>query len=238
MKKNKVYVLREHSHITETIITFTGYQDWPLTEKAHGILDELEKITDLHFVFTNASKNGIHPGKFSELYQATGFSLSEDHTGISGILRAIEYDREFWPGQHLYWNVIRGELLDEVDVEGVKRIIESSEVLKRSVFKTYRYTSEDLYEFYKSTDYSWKLWNIDILKNTYTTHTVSSECSWIVLKPELIDKIWEHIEKYPGYPDTFGSAWDFFGSVAIRLRDPELILNQDPQDVKINSNRK
>jgi len=236
--RNRTFILRDHSHITETVILFTGYPSWPLSQKEHETIDSLEKISDLHFVFTETSTTGIDPKKFSELYQATKFSISLDPTGISGLLWAIDYDRAFWPGQHLHWSVILGEHLDNVDPSNVRKMIEASELIKSSVFEVKRYSSEDLYNFYKIPETGFRaIFQTPQILDTYTTHTVSPEESWVVLKKEFMDEIITYRTDHPRYIGTFRDPWSFLGSISKRLEKTDLVLNQNPDNVKISTNR-
>lgn len=240
MKENRTFILRKNSHITQTIIMFdTDSRVFPLTDKEQGIIDELEKITDLHFIFTSNSVKKLKPQVFSELYQAASYTITSDNVMISGVMHSIEYDREMFPGKHSYYFIIGGWNLENVDPGSIDKITKSVQLLSRSIFKINRYSSDVLGSFYLYNDNSFFSRFVVDRRNMYTTHTVSYEdCSVIALNNKLYSKIVEFLDGKQGYQETFCGVWEFFGSVTARLLkdDKELLLNQSIDDVKINPN--
>lgn len=240
MKTSKTYILRSRAHLSQTIIEIrddlvTG----PLSDKQHDILDRLEELTDLHFCFLSQESKKIDFEKFSEAYRATSYSVNSDGTGISGILEAIRYDRVMYPGQHIIWFVanLHGFGQDKI----IKKIIESSEVLRSSVYEVQRLGAEDLWDNYRKVqEKSWKFWENPPRSNVYTTHKVPLDSGEpvIVLRSQMIDKIYEYDREHPGYTESFPWFSEFLGSITDRMPGAyDILLKQNPLDVKINPNR-
>ena len=229
---NRTYVLREHSHITQAIVLVDSPE--PLDQGESDVLDELEKLTDLHFLFLPKATPRIDPKKFSEAWSATGYTVSTDPTGIQGLLWTVDYDRELFQGQHLYYFVILPGQVRGTSPDTVRRFIENSEVLRRSVFKVQRLSAEALAASYLKSGSWWK--PVDRV-GTYTTHTIEQPEGLLLYRPELHQEIQEFLMGKPGYRETFPRIPDFLGSLTVRLRDPELILNMTPSDVKIGTDR-
>jgi len=211
----------------------------PLSDKQHETLDRLEEITDLHFCFLEQDSKKIDFEKFSEAYRAASYSVNPDGTGISGIMEAIRYDRTMYPGQHVLWFVTNLHGLGQAKT--IKKIIESSEVLTRSVYEVHRLGPEDLWSAYrKNQERTLKFWQITPRTDVYSTHEVplDSEQSVIVLRGSMIDLIYKYDRENPGYTETFPWFSKFLGSITDRMPGAyDLLLKQNPRDVKINSNR-
>ena len=211
----------------------------PLAPATQGILDTLEEITDLHFVFLTGAP--VDPEKFSEAYRGTSYALSDDPSWISGIFESIHYDRVMYPGQHLLWFVAELTELEESTPGTIKKIIENSEVLKKSVFSITRLTTEELFENYKGPrpeGSSWKFWKTASVDRggTYDTHKVDSRV--IILRPALVDLVMDYDKKRPAYTETFTDYDRFIGSVVHRIPGAlDEVLKQHPSDVKVNTDR-
>lgn len=228
IEKNKTYILRDNIHLTQTFVIVQDGQELGQTES--DTLDQLAEITDAHFLFVSPKK--VWPEKFSELYQASGYSLSPDRTNISGILSGIEYDRQLSPGQHLYYFVVYSQNLKDLVIKDVKKIIDNSEVLRRSIYPVSRYSAVDLSRFYERPKSGlWRKYVID-RTNMYTTHTVDNS-SPLVLRPDLIDQVTEFLSDRPAYLETFTNFPDFLGSVTTRIK--YVNLNLPISDVKVSS---
>lgn len=240
MKANKTYILRSRAHLSQTIIEIRDdLVSGPLSDKQHETLDRLEEITDLHFCFLTYDSKKIDFEKFSEAYRATSYSVNPDGTGISGIMEAIRYDRTMYPGQHILWFVVNLHGLGQEKT--VKKIIESSDVLKKSIYGVRRLGPEYLWSAYrKNQEKSLKFWETPDRASVYSTHEVpiDSEQPVIVLRSQMIDLINQYDRENPGYTETFPWFDKFLGSITDRIPGAyEVLLKQNPRDVKINSNR-
>lgn len=240
MKTSKTYILRSRAHLSQTIIEIRdNLVTGPLSEKQHEILDRLEEITDLHFCFLEYDSKKIDFEMFAEAYRATSYSVSSDGTGISGIMEAIRYDRTMYPGQHVLWFVAKLDGFDQPKT--IKKIIESSEVLKKSIYEVHRLDSEFLWMHYqKNREKSLRFWQKPDRTCVYSTHEVPIDQSEpvIVLRGPMIDLIYKYDQENPGYTETFPWFTQFLGSITDRAPGAyDLLLKQNPRDVKINSNR-
>ena len=223
--------------MSQTIIEIRGdLVLGPLSDKQHEILDRLEEITDLHFCFLSQDSKKIDFEKFSEAYRAASYSVNSDNTGISGIMEAIRYDRTMYPGQHVLWFV--ADLLGSDQPKIIKKIIESSEVLKKSIYEVRRLGPEDLWlNYQKNQEKHWKLWETPERLDVYTTHDAQID-PVIALRGPMIDLIYKFDRENPGYTETFCWFDKFLGSVTDRAPGAyDLLLKQNPRDVKVNSNR-
>ena len=240
MKTSKTYILRSRAHLSQTIIEIHGSLiSGPLSDKQHETLDRLEEITDLHFCFKEQDSGKIDFEKFSEAYRAASYSVNPDETGISGIMEAIRYDRVMYPGQHILWFIASLDGTDQVKT--VKKVVESSEVLKKSIYEVRRLDSESLWEHYsKNKEKSLKFWQKPNRTYVYSSHEVPLDQneSVIVLRGPMIDLIYQYDRENPGYTETFRWFDEFLGSITDRIPGAyELLLKQNPRDVKINPNR-
>jgi hypothetical protein len=165
--------------------------------------------------------------------------VNPDGSGISGIMEAIRYDRVMYPGQHILWFVANLHGLNQDKI--IKKMVESSEILKSSVYEVRRLGSEYLWGNYrKAQEKSWKFWETPSRSGVYSTHEVplDSEEPVIALKAPMIDKIYQYDKEHPGYTETFPWFNIFLGSITDRMPGAySLLLKQNPRDVKINPNR-
>lgn len=241
MKTSKTYILRSRAHLSQTIIEIRdSLISGPLSDKQHEILDRLEETTDLHFCFLEEDSKKIDFGKFSEAYRAASYSVNPDTTGISGIMEAIRYDQTMYQGQHILWFIVNLEEGSDQE-KTVRKIVESSEVLKRSIYMVKRLGPDDLWKNYrKNQERNLKFWETPSLANTYTTHEVPFDHDEpvIVLRPEMINLIRNYDFENPRYTETFSKFSEFLGSITDRMPGAyEVLLKQNPQNVKINPNR-
>jgi len=240
MNTNKTYILRARAHLSQTIIEIRdNLVTGPLSDKQHETLDRLEEITDLHFCFLDRDSKKIDFEKFSEAYRASSYSVNTDGTGISGIMEAIRYDRTMYPGQHILWFVANLDGFDQVKT--IRKIVESSEVLRKSIYNVRRLDSEFLWTHYsKNQEKSLKFWQKPDRTCVYSTHEVPLDQSEpvIVLRGPMIDLIYQYDHENPGYTETFPWFHEFLGSITDRMPGAyDLLLKQNPRDVKVNPNR-
>jgi len=235
MRKNKTYILRSRAHLSQTIIEIRGdLISSPLSDYQHEVLDGLEKITDLHFCFITQESRKISFEKFSEAYRAVSYSINSDATGISGIMETIRYDRVIYPGQHILWFIVDLHGSDQAKI--VKKFVDSSDVLHKSVYEVHRLSPEELWSNYHENPKRW-FWNIPSRTNVYSTHETPID-PVIVLRAPMIDLIYQYDSENPGYTETFPWFTKFLGSITDRMPGAyDLLLKQNPRDVKINSNR-
>jgi hypothetical protein len=226
----KTYVLRDNSHITQAII-IVRKPEFPISVKAQEVIDGLEALTDLHFLFLEDIVKSVDPEKFSELYQAASYSVAPKE--VQGVLGSIEYDSEIWTGQHLYHFVMDLSTIDSVSVRTIKKLIEASEVLRRSIFPVHRAEPEILGSVYMKDSGSW--WKRPDRFGMYLTHYIPESCHVEIVQKDLWTEIMKFCEAKRGYLETFKSFRDFLASVSVRLRKPELVLNKNPEEVDVST---
>lgn len=226
----KTYVLRDNSHITQAIIIVKKL-GFPVSVKTQDVIDGLEAVTDLHFLFLDDITKAIDPEKFAELYQAASYSIAPKE--VPGVLGSIEYDTEIWTGQHLYHFVMDIRALDQVSVKSIKKLIAASEVLRRSIFPIRRVEPEILGSVYMKDSGSW--WKRPDRSGMYTTHYIPESSSVEVVQKNLWTEITKFCESKRGYQETFENFRDFLASISVRLKMPELVLNKNPEEVDVNT---
>ena len=226
----RTYVLRDNSHITRAIIVIKK-AEFPLSVKAQEVVDGLEAVTDLHFLFVGDITKTVDPEKFSELYRAASYAVSDRE--IPGVLGSIEYDNEIWTGQHLYHFVMDLRTIDQVSVRSVRKLIAASEVIRRSIFPVHRAEPEILGSIYLKDTKSW--WKRPSRSGMYTTHYIPETSNIELIQKDLWSEIMKFCESKSGYLETFDDFRDFLASVSVRLGVPAMILNKNPEEVDVNT---
>ncbi len=207
---NPTYVIRERSHIGLTICVIGPelFEDTgPLKPEIHDILGKLEAITDIHFLMLPGLP--IVSRKFAEAYQAVSWSDS-GQSEIQGILGAIRYDRELYPGQHIAWFL--ADMTDLDLPETVRKATESLAVLRKSVVNIERLGPHELWLNYsgtpKKSGWSWKVWDMNPDAPDYGLYDTHTATGTMVFRETYIKKLEVYLGENPGYLGPYCTNFD------------------------------
>lgn len=115
-----------------------------LTEGEHNFLEKLrENRSDLFFIFSKSIVNEINPEKFSNLYEATWYGISNTDDRVCGFWEALDYITEFEKYTSIsvitnYWSV---------NIDSLKKLQQSG--IENSVFSSRKLTRKEKEDIYK-----------------------------------------------------------------------------------------
>lgn len=245
IKKNKAFILERPSHITAMTIWFSGVKDTVDNEEISKAIDKLKTKFDLYFIFSESLLGIIDLEKYSRLYQAKGYIVSENKDQCQAIWWTLKYLWSFMNSEYVgYYTIESGELPKLISqYDDMTRVSESPLNIGIMKYTRIPYSRIDsLCKIPRKKDlmFSWKYLSIDP-RGMYCTHV--TESSLIYLRPWVISKISDFMKNDVDYTITPGSLFldsfrdfrfgDFIASWAEKTGKPEqFILNINLRDAK------
>lgn len=241
IKENQVYVTRQPSHITSSILVLT--QNFPLSEELHERIGKLCKMSDVMFVFCPNiyhAQQSISLNKFASLYESCAYIKSGSVN--QAILKLMEYDREIF-SKHLNTLIFTESDLvsDEFNLERLEKTL--TDPLLKPIITIDRLRPEEMFEFYKSEApqkrnwwdlpklLAWKVVNgcAESTKMMFSSYRSSSK--YILLRRATLDIILNFCESEegeqfiksftdPNYKYLFGSLFKY---LVIDYLDSDLV---------------
>ena len=225
--KIRVYILQKERHISCSII-FLADDFRVSSEEDSKLLDSLSKETDLFLIFPKVLIKKISPKKFSTLYDAMGYAISETENESEAILNAFEYLDEVFK-KHLYYLVVNQ--LSPFPIENLQRIFGLQ--LQTAVFSSYRTDYKDLEEIYsKEKEYTWweKLLRKDEdFENEGLFCYSNSDDDYFLIPVNVFRKILEEYGNNNYYIDSFEN-YSFNTFIASSIQ-PENLTNSKLDEI-------
>lgn len=226
--KIRVYILQKDRHISCTII-YLGDDFKVTSNEDRNLLDNLSKETDLFLIFSKELAKKISPKKFSTLYDAMGYAVSETNNESIAILNAFEYLDEVLK-KHLYYLVVN-DILVPFPIENLPRIFGLQ--IQTAVFSSYRTDYEELKEIYsKEKEYTWweKLLNKeeDFEKDGLFCYN-SSDDDYFLIPVNVFRKVLEEYGNNSYYMDSFEN-YGFSTFIASSIQ-PENLTNTSLDEI-------
>ena len=207
--KIRVYILQKDRHISCTII-YLGDSFKVTSNEDRNLLDSLSKETDLFLIFSKELAKKISPKKFSTLYDAMGYAVSETDNESIAILNAFEYLVNAFEyldevlKKHLYYLIVN-DILVPFPIENLPKIFGLQ--IQTAVFSSYRTDYEELKEIYsKEKEYTWweKLLNKeeDFEKDGLFCYNSSND-DYFLIPVNVFRKVLEEYGNNSYYMDSF-----------------------------------
>ena len=256
--KNAVYVLNQPKHMILTVINVSDI--YPKSEDIHETIDKLQEISDIMFVFREDCEKYINPKKFASLYQACGFIISGGNLDKT-VLESLYYSKEIFSKHSTYLLTNESGMSNIGDLNKLlNNIVQlNMSIIQRPVFKIYRMSDEQLYEYYKISDSSkftrvidtndfwyFRLWNLvkytfskkePEFLNMFTTHNTDSGFIFIRAATigSFLDKYGAGDSGIMNFVDSFQTNLYPGAMFASYFRQQGIqILNEDIENLKIN----
>lgn len=247
LKKNKAVIIENPQHFTAVTIWFPDLQSTVDNEAMARTIDGLEKEFDLYFVFSENLLGHIDFDKYSKLFMAKGYVVSQDADQCQAMVWTLDYLRTFFK---LYtgFYVLESNLLENQE----KRISEMVRVvgtpLNIGIMEYKRASYEDIWEYSRipdSRDYFLPARLVSLLeidsRGMYCTHKFTGDI--IFLRPFIIDRMNEFLGDKAEYTKTPGPLFldsfsgfrfgDFLASWCIKTKMVDkFLLNVKLEDAK------
>ena len=147
LKKNKAVILENPQHFTAVTIWFPDLQSTVDNEDLAKTIDGLEKEFDLYFVFSEKLLGLIDFDKYSKLFMAKGYVVSQDNDQCQALIWTLNYLRTFYSSLYTGFYVVESNLLDTQ----LKRIPEMVRVvgtpLNIGIMEYKRASYKDIWEY-------------------------------------------------------------------------------------------
>ena len=245
LKKNKTFILEKSQHITAITIWFPNVQN--LEDKdILTTLDALQKNFDLYFIFSEEIQYLYDLEKFSRLFQAKGYTISQDSDQCQAIWWTLKYLRTLVTiHPYVGYYSLDADKFKEVNDNLSELIRVSNSPLNIGIIKYSRVEYDEIINFCRMPEKSNFILTIKYFgsdpRAMYRTHKATSDI--LYLRPWLIDKISEFISGNSEYTETPGTLFldsfngfsfnDFFVSWAVKTLEPDKhILNIDLKHAK------
>lgn len=243
LKKNKTFILEKPQHITAVTIWFPDVQCLENIEVSKTI-DLLQKNFDLYFIFSEEIQFVYDLEKYSRLYQAKGYTISQDSDQCQAIWWTLKYLRVLTTAYVGYYS-LEADKFEEV-TDNLKELIRiSNSPINIGIIKYSRVTYDEILNYCKMPEKSNFIITVKYFgsdpRAMYRTHKAVNNI--LYLRPWLIDKINDFMTGNVDYTETPGTLFldsfsgfsfnDFFVSWAVKTLIPEKhILNLDLKDAK------
>lgn len=241
LKKNKAFILENPKHITASLIWFPDFLNTLENSQVSNILDGLQEKFDLYFIFPKDLMRTIDLEKFSRLYQASGYIISEDTDQCQAFWWTLKYLRTFMGSSYVGYFLLESDR-SRPGIEDMERV--SMSQLNIGVMKYTRMPYSEIDALCKLPDKKNSLLSILRMpdpRGMYCTHKAVSTI--IYLRPWLVDKIDDYMKGNITYTTTPGSLFldsfegfrfgDFLASWAIKTGTPDqYFLNMLISDAK------
>lgn len=150
MNKNEIYVLNQPKKLINALVVVTG--NFPLDEKIHEGLFKLKEVADITFIFNSFHFKeiwNIDKRKFSNLYGATSFIISEYNLGES-IFKVLDYSTNIF---QKHTGFIITDTNTEITDEDCKKLLEvTGSSIAKPILKIRKLNSEEFFNIYKKED--------------------------------------------------------------------------------------
>lgn len=151
MKKGEIYIFEQPKHIISSIIIVKN--NFPINEELHKKLEDLSKISDLYFIFSDyhfIKSRKIDKEKFTKLYRAGGMIDTVENNLGDSLFKLLDYDITIFQ-KHLSFIILDTESnLNNKTIENLTKLTGSTIV--RPVFKIRRLTSQEFFQIYKNDE--------------------------------------------------------------------------------------
>lgn len=188
VKKNVMFVTNNPKHVILSVVIIN--KEFPLSDKEHEAIDNLNEVSDVVFLFTDTTN--INPTKFSMLYNASGYVVSDNNV-TSTFCYLVDYVKTIWNKHEKV--VVISRFRDQLG-ELTKQYVSKFQAVyslgfQDSIFLKDRLTAEDCFDIYKkdnndeddrAEESGWKIKlfgskkneDVEDIDKAYTTHFANS----------------------------------------------------------------
>lgn len=150
MKKNEIYVLKQPTRVTTSLIIVD--ETFPLNPKIHENMDLLSSKTNVILIFSDEffpESKKIDKNKFASLYGACAW-IETENSLPNTFFKVLLYCREVFTGI-IGYNIsnLSSLAVDNYPINRILKIVLSKTKIESPVLEINRLSGEDMYEFYK-----------------------------------------------------------------------------------------
>lgn len=223
----KVYKINEKKNSGVTILYITSI----VSDTVHENLLRLSAKSDLVFVFPKYQEKKISAKKFSHLYGAIFYGVSESNDETTNIWEVLDYIHELT--DYYSYSILLQSDLEKLEIDEVNSIWRlQNSILETSVFSWRTLNNKELQEIYTLPRKQFKVWkycfsfpgNISS-QGMYSKYKTQDRVMFI--RPVSLDKLKEELKNRPDILATFKGS-------GIKVMLPSLI----PEKTVLNMNIK